>query len=197
MSSLAKESVPLNGGTIGGLATLARTTIPAYQAQLDSVATSLASTVNGQLASGYTASGVSGSTLPMFSATTGPVSAATITVNTALSSGSGQLALSSAADGSDTRNAQVMAELGSSSSGPDAVYRAAIGQLGLESAGAKAASATADAQKVSATGASDSVSGVNLDEELANMLQFQQAYQAAAKTLTTLNTTVQSLLAAV
>jgi flagellar hook-associated protein FlgK len=29
------------------------------------------------------------------------------------------------------------------------------------------------------------------------MLQYQQAYQAAAKTLTTLNTTIQSLLAAV
>lgn len=197
LSKLAQEPVPLNGGTIGGLSTLARTTIPAYQAQLDSVATSLASTVNGQLASGYTSSGVSGATLPMFASSTGPISAATITVNAALSASSGQLALSSAADGSDTKNAQVMAELGSSATGPDAVYRAAVGQLGLESAGAKAASATADAQKSSATAASDSVSGVNLDEELANMLQFQQAYQAAAKTLTALNATVQSLLAAV
>jgi flagellar hook-associated protein 1 FlgK len=197
MSKLAQESVPLNGGTIGGLSTLARTTIPTYQAQLDSVATSLASTVNGQLASGYTSSGVSGTTLPMYTSTNGPVSAATITVNSALTASSGQLALSSAADGSDTKNAQIMAELGSSTTGPDMIYRAAVGQLGLESAGAQAASATADAHMSSASAASDSVSGVNLDEELANMLQFQQAYQAAAKTLTTLNTTVQSLLAAV
>jgi flagellar hook-associated protein 1 FlgK len=196
MSSLAKESVPLNGGTIGGLATLARTTIPAYQAQLDSVAVSLASTVNGQLAAGYTASGVSGATLPMFTSTL-PMSAATISVNTGLTATTGQLALSSAADGSDVKNAQAMAELSSSSSGPDAVYRSMVGKLGLESSGAKASSATADAMKTSANAASDSISGVNLDEELANMLQYQQAYQAAAKTLTTLNATIQSLLQAV
>ena len=196
LSSLAKEPVPLNGGTIGGLATLARTTIPAYQAQLDSVATSLASTVNGQLASGYTAGGVSGATLPMFTSTL-PMSAATISINATMTTSTGNLALSSAADGSDVKNAQAMAELGSSATGPDATYRTMIGKLGLESAGAQAASATADSMKTSANEASDSISGVNLDEELANMLQFQQAYQAAAKTLTTLNTTVQSLLAAV
>jgi flagellar hook-associated protein 1 FlgK len=196
MSSLAKLPIPLNGGTIGGLSTLARTTIPTYQAQLDAVATSLATTVNGQLAAGYTAGGVSGATLPMFTSTL-PMSAATISVNPALTATTGQLALSSAADGSNVKNAQAMAELGSSSTGPDAVYRTMVGKLGLDSAGAMAASATADATKTSANEASDSISGVNLDEELANMLQFQQAYQAAAKTLTTLNTTIQSLLQAV
>jgi flagellar hook-associated protein 1 len=196
LSSLAKEPVPLNGGTIGAIATLARTTIPGYQAQLDSVAASLATTVNGQLASGYTAAGVSGATLPMFTST-GPMSAATITVNPALTSTTGQLALSAGADGEDVKNAQAMAELGSSNSGPDAMYRSVIGKLGLDSAGALTASSSADALSTAATSASDSISGVNLDEELANMLQFQQAYQAAAKTLTTLNTTIQSLLAAV
>lgn len=199
LSSLAKEPVPLNGGTIGGLATLARTTIPSYQAQLDSVAVSLANTVNGQLAAGYTATGTSGATLPMFASNTAssPVTAMTIMVNPALSSTTGQLALSSASDGSDVKNAQIMAELGSSLTGPDATYRNLIGKLGLDASGAAAASAGADALSSAASSASDSVSGVNLDEELAQMLQYQQAYQAAAKTLTAINTTMQSLLAAV
>lgn len=42
----------------------------------------------------------------------------------------------------------------------------------------------------------DSVSGVNLDEEAANMLQAQQMYQAAAQMITVADTTFNSLLAA-
>jgi flagellar hook-associated protein 1 FlgK len=44
----------------------------------------------------------------------------------------------------------------------------------------------ADAQKVilqDAKASIDSVSGVNLDEEAANMLRYQQAYQAAAQVI--------------
>ena len=44
--------------------------------------------------------------------------------------------------------------------------------------------------------ARDSVSGVNLDEEAANMLKFQQAYQAAAKVIATAGTMFQSILSA-
>ncbi|GAB3748296.1 flagellar hook-associated protein FlgK [Lysobacter olei] len=43
----------------------------------------------------------------------------------------------------------------------------------------------------------ESVSGVNLDEEAANMLRFQQAYQAAAQVIATADTMFQSLLGAV
>jgi len=45
--------------------------------------------------------------------------------------------------------------------------------------------------------ARESVSGVNLDEEAANLLKFQQAYQAAAQVITTVNTIFQTLLNAV
>jgi len=43
----------------------------------------------------------------------------------------------------------------------------------------------------------DAVSGVNLDEEAANMLKFQQAYQAAAKVIAISDTLFQSILSAV
>ena len=45
--------------------------------------------------------------------------------------------------------------------------------------------------------ARDEVSGVNLDEEAANLLQYQQAYQAAAQIITTANEMFRTLLAAV
>jgi flagellar hook-associated protein 1 len=43
----------------------------------------------------------------------------------------------------------------------------------------------------------DSVSGVNLDEEAADLLRFQQAYQAAAQVIATADTLFQTLLGAV
>ncbi len=42
----------------------------------------------------------------------------------------------------------------------------------------------------------ESISGVNLDEEAANLLRFQQAYQAAAQVIAVADTVFQSLLAA-
>ena len=42
----------------------------------------------------------------------------------------------------------------------------------------------------------DSVSGVNLDEEAANLIRYQQAYQAASQIITVSNTVFNSLLAA-
>ncbi|WP_024890305.1 flagellar hook-associated protein FlgK [Luteimonas huabeiensis] len=48
-----------------------------------------------------------------------------------------------------------------------------------------------------AQSARDSVSGVNLDEEAANMLRLQQAYQAAAQIISTADTLFQTVLGAV
>ena len=65
---------------------------------------------------------------------------------------------------------------------------------------ARQADYAADAQQVlydQAQAARDSVSGVNLDGEAANMLRFQQAYQAAAQVISTADTMFQSLLSAV
>jgi flagellar hook-associated protein 1 FlgK len=55
------------------------------------------------------------------------------------------------------------------------------GNLGLQT---RAAQLSRDAESTineSDMAARDAVSGVNLDEEAANMLRFQQAYQAAAQ----------------
>ncbi|WP_101927725.1 MULTISPECIES: flagellar hook-associated protein FlgK [Luteimonas] len=65
---------------------------------------------------------------------------------------------------------------------------------------ARHASYAVEAQTVlhgNAQAARDSISGVNLDEEAANMLQLQQAYQAAAQIISTADTLFQSVLGAV
>jgi flagellar hook-associated protein 1 FlgK len=62
------------------------------------------------------------------------------------------------------------------------------------------AQANAAAQQTvnqSATDARNNVSGVNLDEEAAKMLQFQQAYQACAQMIQTSNTIFQTLISSI
>ena len=48
-----------------------------------------------------------------------------------------------------------------------------------------------------AQSARDALSGVNLDEEAANLVKFQQAYQAASQIIVTTNSMFQSLIAAI
>lgn len=64
-------------------------------------------------------------------------------------------------------------------------YRSAIGQVGVQS---QEANRQADNQKVlveQVESRRQSVSGVSLDEEMANMMKFQHAYNASARALTT------------
>jgi len=68
------------------------------------------------------------------------------------------------------------------------------GSIGIQT---QQAQATRDAQKVvnqDAVSARDSVSGVNLDEEAANMLRYQQAYQAAAQVIRVASTLFDTLI---
>jgi len=48
-----------------------------------------------------------------------------------------------------------------------------------------------------ATSSWESVSGVNLDEEAANLIKFQQSYQAAAQAISIANALFDSLIGAV
>ena len=100
----------------------------------------------------------------------------------------------------DNRNALQIAALlskpvlnGSTVSLSDNVGRL-IGDIGVQTSQAQAGR---DAQRIvmnDANGALSSVNGVNLDEEAANLMRFQQAYQAAAKIIGVANTLFQSLL---
>lgn len=60
-------------------------------------------------------------------------------------------------------------------------YAAAIAQVGIRAQSAKFAANVSQSIATNAESARAGVSGVNLDEEAAKLLQFQQAYQAAAK----------------
>ena len=76
-------------------------------------------------------------------------------------------------------------------------YSQLIAQVGT--AGAQANTALDAQQSIldQATSAQQGLSGVNMDEEAANLLRFQQSYAAAAQVINAANTIFDSLLSAV
>jgi flagellar hook-associated protein 1 len=104
---------------------------------------------------------------------------------------------------SDNRNALLLADLQNQLTldNSSTSFVGAYGQLVTDvGTTARAASASQKAQEnllKQVTESRDATSAVNLDEEAANLLRYQQAYQAAAQIIATSDTLFQSLLAAV
>ena len=106
----------------------------------------------------------------------------------------------------DNRNAMLMGALqtkatmiGSSTSSPTASYQSAysqiVGSVGSKTNEVQAIAAAQQGLLDHATQALQSTSGVNLDEEAANLLRYQQAYQASAKILATASKVFDEILA--
>ena len=77
------------------------------------------------------------------------------------------------------------------------VYGQIVADVGIKTQEASSSRDALNTLVQQAKDARDSVSGVNLDEEAANMLKFQQAYQAAAKVISASQTMFQSLMSAI
>ncbi len=103
----------------------------------------------------------------------------------------------------DNRNALQLANLrdklsmsGGKASLNDA-YAQIVSSVGTLTQSAKLGSSAQEAMLTQARGARESQSGVNLDEEAANLIKFQQAYQAAAQSVSVARALFDSLLGAV
>jgi Flagellar hook-associated protein len=130
--------------------------------------------------------------------TTPGAAASSISVNPAVASNPYLIAAASQGGGpSDGSNAQAMASLYDSSSGPDQAYATMIGSLGAYVQTANEQAQAAQSLATSATAVNQAVSGVNIDQEMVEMLSYQQAYQASAKVISTVNTMINSLMQAV
>ncbi len=102
----------------------------------------------------------------------------------------------------DNRNLTVMAGLldqgliGGTTSINSAVNQL-VTNIGIQTSQAQSGTTAQQAVLTDATNAQQSVSGVNLDEEAANLVQYQQAYQAAAEVIKVASNLFQSVLTAV
>ncbi|MCL2345629.1 MAG: flagellar hook-associated protein FlgK [Desulfobulbus sp.] len=101
----------------------------------------------------------------------------------------------------DGRNAQLLANLQTQNTmdGGKATYQSAYARLvasnGISTRESKIQLDAQTAVLQQAQNARDALSAVNLDEEAANLLKYQQAYQAASKVIQVGNTLFQSILA--
>ncbi len=98
----------------------------------------------------------------------------------------------------DNRNALAMQALGDAAivDGQKAIdrYAALVGEVGTRTRSAQTAGEMSGRIHEDAERARTAMSGVNLDEEAARLLQYQQAYQAAAKVIATANEMFRTLL---
>jgi flagellar hook-associated protein 1 FlgK len=105
--------------------------------------------------------------------------------------------------GSDNSNAKALAGVLSQNvlnGGTDSItgaVNAYVGSVGLKTSQAQNGATAQQSVLSSAQNAQQSVQGVNLDEEAAKMLQFQQAYQAAAQVIATSSTLFNSVISAI
>lgn len=125
--------------------------------------------------------------IPYKSGATISFAGASFSISGSLNNGDSFTLAENAAGVSDGRNALALGQLQSQNtmSGKTASFQAAYAQL-VSDVGNKSRElqVKTDAQAAllkQTTDARDSLSGVNLDEEAANLLRYQQAYQASAK----------------
>jgi flagellar hook-associated protein 1 FlgK len=87
-----------------------------------------------------------------------------------------------------------MAELSASTSGADANYRAYIVALGVDSQTTQHRSNIQNQTTDQIDNARLAQSAVNVDEEMVNLVQFQRAYEASARVMTTIDQMLETLV---
>jgi flagellar hook-associated protein 1 FlgK len=182
----AADSYPAGvTGAAGGLVSGANDVIPRYRAGLADVAQQLADDVNAVHRTGYA---LDGSTNRDFFVTD---SSGRIVVDPAIVADPRLVA--AAASAGATRDGSVAQQLAELTAASDTYHRLVVG-LGVES---QAVNRRVDVQAAiieHVDAARESAAGVNLDEEMASMLQFQHAYDAAARFLTAVDQTLDTLI---
>lgn len=169
---------PAAGGQLGSLLNLASTSGPIgqYLSSLDTVAGQVISSVNSLQPSSPFFGGTSASTISV---------AATASTVQATSTGS-------------TTAGDLAHSIGALSGGAaDQAYAAFIAQIGDGVQAANNSQATAQAVLSGISDQRQSVSGVSLDEEMTNLINEQQAYQASARVMNAISSTINSLIQSV
>ncbi len=175
-------------GSLGAMVAMRNTTLPGYLSSLNTLAEGLADTVNSTLAGGQDLNGNPGAALFTYNAAVG--AAATLAVNPIDPS---QLAAASTTAPDGNANALALAALGSQTQPQlngltfSGYYGQLATQVGQDVTTATNAQNAHQQLLLQAQSFVENTSGVSLDEEAAQLMQFQRSYQATAQLMVVLN----------
>lgn len=190
------QKVVLSAGELKALEDLRDVMIPNYVTQINEFATDLVDKVNTIHKTGKTMTGADAGDFFVAGTAAGTI---TLALDPTVADDPRRVATSStlAVGGNDI--ATQIANLGNvvdpaTGLSINQQYRALVGSIGSASA---SATKQATAQSLSLqqfTTQQQSISGVSLDEEMTNMIKFQQAYNASARVLTVMNDMLGTLM---
>ena len=186
-------------GTLGGLLQVRDTTIPGYISRLDDLAYTLAGQVNTIHQAGFDLAGGAG--LPFFTPLPGAAGAASaLSVNATVAADPNLVVAAGVASAGDNQAARQIADLrdarvmfGNTATLHDAWGRL-IYQAGTDTQVARQEQRSRGEIILQVEALRDSISGVSLDEEAANMIRFQRAYEANARFFTTVDQSIETLI---
>jgi flagellar hook-associated protein 1 FlgK len=187
--------LPASSGSIGGAITTRDGALYDLQSSLDTLSSSLVFQINTVYSAGYDQYGNTGGTL--LSGT----NAATISVNSSVIADPNTFQASSLA--TDKGNNQVAAALatlanqtfsGLGNQTFSGNYSATVAALGSSISSATNDLTSTNSVTNMLTQQRNSISGVNTDEELTNIVQFQKAYEASAKLVSTLSAMLETVI---
>jgi flagellar hook-associated protein 1 FlgK len=174
--------LPAAGGTLSGLVEVS-TTVADRRSALDGLATDFTALVNGWSAAGRDANGAAGA--PLLSVTAGAGSIQALATDPDLVP---------AADAGGTPNGNLLAlDALRDSSRVEDRWTNLVSVNAQMLSSARAESAAASKWRDTSFAALDEVTGVDLDTEAAEMLRYQQAYNASARIIQVARETIQAL----
>ncbi len=177
------------GGQLKGLVDARDELVPQYLDELNLLTRTVIEQVNSLHETGYGLDGSTGMAFfdPNFT------DASTIRINDALSLDPDKIAASASGEEGDGDIARQISALRTqrlminNTSTIEDYYGSLIGRLGVESNEAQSFSDNYELLVHQIQNQRQSVEGVSLDEEMANMIKFQRAYDAAARVITTMD----------
>ncbi len=185
------RELSIGNGEIKGHLTNVNTTIPGVLSDLNDFANQFVASVNAVHTTGFGQDGVTGRSL--FTQTS--PTAASVVLNTDLVDHPERLGAAATATGAfDGTVAGQMAVLGSSPTGPAAAYEGFVAKLGSLTSRLEFNAQLSEDAASHAESQLSSVVGVNLDEELTDLMASQRAYEAAARMVTAVDEMLRTLI---
>lgn len=176
------------GGQFGGLISADTQVIQPTLASLNSLVADLADDINTALQSGFDLNNNAGIALFEYNASN-PLGSISINPNI----GTDELAFKSSNTAGPGDNSNIT-NIISAMAGKGDRFTLLVGDLAITSKQNQTSTATASSLNTNAVAARDSLSGVNLDEEAASLMHFQQMYTANAKVISTADQMFNTLL---